>query len=123
MHQESRKRKIPLFGILAALLFVLFATVVLVFLATASVTGSATLPNGSNIGITTKGLGFGVTSDKKETRIEAGGYVVEIDDKLTLMVNGAEVTTLDGQPQNYDLVVDAEGLRITSADRIVAQVK
>lgn len=123
MHQASRKRRIPLAGILAALIFCLMASVVVIFVATVSVSGSATLPNGSNVGITTKGMGFGVASNNRETRIEAGGYVIEVDDELVLTVNGSEVGKLDDEPKNYDLTVGSEGLQIRSAERIIARVK
>ena len=125
MGQESRKRRFPLAGVLAVLLFGLFASAVLVLVANAKLTGSATLPNGSNVGITTKGfgMGFGVATNKTETCIEAGGYVVKVDDKLTLMVNGSAVGKLDVEPKSYDLTVDSEGLRIRCAERIVAHVK
>ena len=122
MNQASGKRRVPLVGILAACLFCLMASVVAVFVATASVTGSATLPNGSNVGITAK-RGFGVSSNGGETRIEAGGYVVEVDDNLVLSVNGSEMGKLDEEPKRYDLTVDAEGLQIRCAERIVAQVR
>jgi hypothetical protein len=123
LQERSHKRKIPLVGILAALLLGLLASGVLVFIATASVTGSATLPNGSRVGINTKGLGFGVASNKKETRIEAGGYVVEVDDDLRLKVNGIEVAVLEDEPKDYDLIVNSNGLEMRCAESIVAKVR
>lgn len=123
MHEEPRKKKLPLVGILAVLLLVLLVSVVGIAIATATVSGSATLPNGSSIGITTRGLGFGVSSSQDKTRIEAGGYVVVVDDDLKLMVNGKAVATLDDEPKNYQLTVDADGLRITCKERTVAHVE
>lgn len=123
MNSEPRSRRIPLVAILTGVLFALLALVVIVFIASATVTGSATLPNGSDVGITTKGLGFGVASNQNETRIEAGGYVVEVDEKLTVRVNGSEVGMLDEEPKHYDLVIDSEGLQMRSAERTVARIK
>ena len=124
MHSASRTGKIPPVGILAALLIGLLA---IVLVTTVSVTGAATLPNGSIVEITTrfttKGIGFGVSSNNSETCIEAGGYVVEVDDNLILTVNGTEVGKLDDEPKNYDLVVNPVGLLITCAERTVARVR
>ena len=122
MNHSSRKKRLPLAGILVSVLLCLVASAVALVLATATVSGSATLPNGSQVGITTK-WGFAVSANDDITRIEAGSYVVEVDGDLEVQVNGTQVGVLKQQPMTYDLVVNAAGLRMSCAEGIVAQLK
>jgi len=117
-----RKKRLPVVGILVSVFLCLVTSAVALVLATATVSGSATLPNGSQVGITTK-WGFGVSANADTTRIEAGSYVVDVDEDLNVHVNGTQVGVLEQQPMNYDLVVNAAGLRMSCAEGIVAQLK
>ena len=119
---ETSKNRVSLFAILAALVPCVIVALFALFLATASVTGSATLPNGSSVGITTK-WGFAVSSKDTATRIEAGSYVVEVAEDLTVNVNGTEVGVLDTEPKSYQLVVNASGLEMSCAEGVVARLE
>ena len=84
--------------------------------------GSAKLPNGSHVGITTK-WGFGVNANQNTTRIEAGKYVVVVNDDLTVSINDERVGVLKQEPMNYDLIVNSVGLKMSCAEGIIAQLE
>lgn len=121
------KKKLPIKGILFALLlsFVAVGVGAILAMTTVVLKGSATLANGSQVEITTNGgllnSGFDVASNNGTTKIEAGRYVVEFIDS-TVAVNGVEAGTLDSEAREYELVVDRRGLRLISGNDTFAEV-
>ena len=118
----NEAKKPPIIGIIAGVLLLILIVGVVAFLRSVRVTGSATLKDGSRVSISVAGLGFSVGEVDGQTEIEAGSYVVRFDDDRNVNVNGIDVATLADDSKDYQLVINAAGLKLTSGDDVVAEV-
>ena len=116
----NEAKKPPIIGIIAGVLLLILIVGVVAFLRSVRVTGSATLKDGSRVSISVAGLGFSVGEVNGQTEIEAGSYVVRFDDDRNVNVNGIDVATLADDSKDYQLVINAAGLKLTSGDDVVA---
>ncbi len=120
MKNESKKPSIVI--IIAALFLLILVVGGVAVLRSITVSGSATLQDGSQVAISSTGLGFSVSSKNSgSTEINAGGYVVRFLDRQ-VNVNGVNVGLLSDEAKDYQLVINRGGLKLTSDDGVVAAV-
>ena len=81
------KRKLSLIVLVIPLLLLVIAGIA-VFVASVTLSGKATLPNGVPVAVSADVRGFSVATDDESTTIESAGRVVRFDER-TIYVDGA----------------------------------
>jgi len=113
------KRELPIAAIL--LLFLLFLLLVGLgmVLATATVSGTAALPNGVIVDIATGFRGFSVAETSQNTEIEIAGRTFEFSES-TIVVDGVEVGAIDDSVKRMALTANHEGVTLISDCKTIA---
>lgn len=113
MSENQRKHDAGLLFAGLLLLLLLFAG--FVFVASfATVSGSASLPNGANLTIQARG-GFGVSETAEETRISYNDNEIRFT-KTEIWVDGTRVGLLDSDVQLWQLKEDEQGAPVLSSE-------
>jgi len=87
-------------------------------LATATVSGTATLPNGVIVDIATGCRGFSVAETSQNTEIEIAGRTFEFS-VSTIVVDGVEVGAIDDSVKRMALTANQEGVTLISDGKVI----
>lgn len=115
---EQAKRRLSLNAILVSLLILCLLGGLWLLISSISVSGTATLPNGVPVAISSGISGYSASNNDEFTRIEIAGYKLEFDNSR-IQVDGVEVGAIDDSMTQIRVIADRGVVTLADEDKII----
>ena len=107
----SQSREFPTTAVVLLLVLLLLVGGIVFLFATVSISGTAALPNGKSVSITSGPGGFAVAENRARTNIDLGGRRFEFN-AATVVVDGITIGMIDDSTEQISLSNTRKGVSL-----------